>query len=58
MNVKYGLLINVKEIRIYKREKNDIKLVFKCWGSEVDYKIEEIKVLVGWDYLGKNVSFE
>lgn len=58
LNVKYGLLTNAKEIRIYKREKNDIKLVFKCWGSEVDYKIEEIKALVGRDYLGKNVSSE
>ncbi|MCL2929485.1 MAG: AAA family ATPase [Trichodesmium sp. St16_bin4-tuft] len=58
LNVKYGLLTNAKEIRIYKREKNDIKLVFKCWGSEVDYKIEEIKALVGRDYLGKNVSYE
>ncbi|MCL2932985.1 MAG: AAA family ATPase [Trichodesmium sp. MAG_R03] len=54
MNVRYGLLTNAKEIRIYKREGNDIKLVFKCWGSEVDDKIEEIKELVGRNYLGLN----
>jgi len=54
MNVRYGLLTNAKEIRIYQREGNDIKLVFKCWGSEVDDKIEEIKELVGRNYLGLN----
>ena len=56
MNVKYGLLTNAKEIRIYQRVGNDIELIFNCWGSEVDDKIEEIKALVGRDYLGQNGS--
>ncbi|WP_293063452.1 AAA family ATPase [Okeania sp. SIO2B3] len=54
MNVKYGLLTNAKEIRIYQREENEIELIFKCWGSQVDEKIEEIKALIGRDYLGQN----
>ncbi|WP_353735222.1 AAA family ATPase [Okeania sp. SIO2C2] len=54
MNVKYGLLTNAKEIRIYQREENEIELVFKCWGSQVDEKREEIKALIGRDYLGQN----
>lgn len=53
MNVKYGLLTNAKEIRIYERVGNDIQLVFSCSGNEVDVKIDEIKELIGRDYLNK-----
>ncbi|MGD1715509.1 AAA family ATPase [Dapis sp. BLCC M172] len=56
MNVKYGLLTNAKEIRIYQRVGNDIQLVFNCLGGEVDDKIEEIKKLVGRDFLRQNRS--
>ncbi|MDE5111294.1 MAG: AAA family ATPase, partial [Trichodesmium sp. St7_bin2_1] len=47
---------NAKEIRIYQREGNDIELLFKCWGNEVDDKIEEIRELVGRDYLRLNIK--
>lgn len=53
MNVRYGLLTNAKEIRIYERVENDIQLVFSCSGNEVDVKIEEIKKLIGRDHLNK-----
>ena len=56
MNVRYGLLTNAKEIIIYQREGNDIELLFKCWGNEVDDKIEEIRELVGRDYLRLNIK--
>lgn len=56
MNVRYGLLTNAKEIRIYQREGNDLELLFKCWGNEVDDKIEEIRELVGRDYLRLNIK--
>ena len=56
MNVRYGLLTNAKEIRIYQREGNDIELLFKCWGNEVDDKIEEIRELVGRDHLRLNIK--
>ena len=58
MNVRYGLLTNAKEIRIYQRVGNDIELVFRCWGSEVDIKIEEIKRLIGRDNLHKKTNFQ
>ncbi|NER05704.1 MAG: ParA family protein, partial [Okeania sp. SIO3C4] len=58
MNVKYGLLTNAKEIRIYQRVGNDLELVFSCWGREVDEKIEEIKALIGRDYLVQNRNFQ
>lgn len=32
--------------------------MFKCWGNEVDDKIEEIRELVGWDYLRLNIKFK
>ncbi|NEQ41075.1 MAG: AAA family ATPase [Okeania sp. SIO3I5] len=56
MNVKYGLLTNAKEIRIYQRVKNNIELIFSCLGIEIDDKIEEIKKLVGREYLHQNGS--
>ena len=56
MNVKYGLLTNAREIRIYQRIKNNIELIFSCSGNEVDNKIEEIKKLVGREYLRQNGS--
>ncbi len=51
MNVRYGLLTNAKEIRIYERVAKDVRLVFDCSGNEIDAKIEEIKELIGRDSL-------
>ncbi|WP_250635685.1 AAA family ATPase [Nostoc piscinale] len=47
LNVRYGLLTNGKEIRIYEKLGDDIKLVFSCAGKDVEIKIEEIKSLIG-----------
>ncbi len=58
LNVEYGLLTNGKEVRIYKTYNNDIKLVFQCWGKEVDVKIDEIKNLIGRDKLKDNPSIK
>jgi len=51
LNVKYGLLTNGKEIRIYEKLADDVKLVFSCTGKEVETKIEEINALIGRDSL-------
>lgn len=51
LNVQYGLLTNGKEIRIFTRIKEDIKLVFQCSGKEVEARINEIKALIGKDSL-------
>ncbi|MEJ1930516.1 AAA family ATPase, partial [Nostoc sp. NIES-2111] len=51
LNVRYGLLTNGKEIRIYEKVQNDIQLVFQCSGKEVDIKFEEIKNLIGRESL-------
>jgi cellulose biosynthesis protein BcsQ len=53
LNVQYGLLTNGKEIRIYETFQNDIRLVLRCFGNEVDTKLEEIKALIGRDSLNK-----
>lgn len=51
LHVRYGLLTNGKEIRIYEKVKDEIYLVFQCYGSEVNTKIEQIKALIGKDAL-------
>ncbi|MDJ0514956.1 MAG: AAA family ATPase [Trichodesmium sp. MO_231.B1] len=57
MNVKYGLLTNAREIRIYQRDGNHIELIFSCFGYEVDDKIEKIKALIGRESLRQNRSY-
>ena len=49
LSIRYGLLTNGKEIRIYERHSNNIKLVFRCYGQDVENKIEKIKNLIGRD---------
>ncbi|WGV26614.1 AAA family ATPase [Halotia branconii] len=51
LNVRYGLLTNGKEIRIYEKFKNDVQLVFQCSGKDVEEKIDTITVLIGRDSL-------
>ncbi|WP_375495051.1 AAA family ATPase [uncultured Nostoc sp.] len=51
LNVRYGLLTNGKEIRIYQKLQTDIKLVFQCSGKEVETKLETIKGFIGRDSL-------
>ncbi len=43
----YGLLTNGKELRIYKKNKKNIELVFHCFGSEIKENINKIKALIG-----------
>ncbi|WP_448265221.1 AAA family ATPase [Nostoc sp. DSM 114159] len=51
LNVRYGLLTNGKEIRIYQKLQYDIQLVFQCSGKEVEIKLDEIKSLIGRESL-------
>jgi cellulose biosynthesis protein BcsQ len=56
LNVRYGLLSNGKEIRIYQKFQENIQLVFQCSGKEVTTKIDEIKALIGKDSLKEKQS--
>lgn len=47
LNVRYGLLTNGKEIRIYQKLQYDIQLLFQCSGKEVEIKLDKIKGLIG-----------
>ncbi|MBN3895384.1 MAG: AAA family ATPase [Nostoc sp.] len=51
LNVRYGLLTNGKEIRIYQKVQYDIQLLFQCSGKEVEIKLDKIKGLIGRDSL-------
>ncbi|MFN6516564.1 MAG: AAA family ATPase [Nostoc sp. CreGUA01] len=58
LNVKYGLLTNGKEIRIYQKLQYDIQLVFQCSGREVECKLDEIKGLIGRESLKEGQLIE
>lgn len=58
LNVRYGLLTNGKEIRIYEKVQNDVQLIFQCSGKEVEIKLEEIKNLVGRENLKERQLME
>jgi cellulose biosynthesis protein BcsQ len=59
LNVRYGLLTNGKEIRIYEQVQNEIQLVFQCVGKNVDTEIHDIKALIGRETLKeRNTSYE
>jgi cellulose biosynthesis protein BcsQ len=53
LSVRYGLLTNGKEIRIYERVRDDVQLVFQCAGNEVEDRLEEIRTLIGRNSLEK-----
>jgi chromosome partitioning protein len=56
LNVKYGLLTNGTEIRIYQKYQDDIELIFQCLGREVSFKINEIKSLIGKDSFKEQIN--
>jgi cellulose biosynthesis protein BcsQ len=45
------LLTNGKEVRVYQKIGNEIELVFRCDGNDVEEKIEEIRGLIGRESL-------
>ncbi len=53
LSIRYGLITNGKEIRIYEVVSNDVKLVFSCLGKDIDSRIGEIIALIGKDNLKK-----
>jgi cellulose biosynthesis protein BcsQ len=58
LNIRYGLLTNGKELRIYEKINDDIWLVFQCEGKTVEAKIEEIKAIIGKDSLKTRPALE
>ena len=51
LSIGYGLLTNGKEIRIYARVNDDIRLAFQCAGQDIETRIDEIIALIGRDNL-------
>ncbi len=51
LNIRYGLLTNGKQIKIFESVKQDIQLVFQCSGNEIEARIDEIRALIGRDSL-------
>lgn len=51
MDVRYGLLTNGKELRIYERIREELKLIFLCLVNEIAANLEKIKALIGRESL-------
>lgn len=51
LSIRYGLLTNGKEIRIYERISDNIKLVFSCKGEAVEANIDKIRDLIGREFI-------
>lgn len=58
LNLRYGLLTNGKQIRIFEMVKQDIQLVFQCSGRDIEARINEIKALIGRDSLKEQLTKE
>jgi cellulose biosynthesis protein BcsQ len=54
LNVRYGLLTNGKSLRIYERSGDVIHLKFQCEGKEINFKIDEIKAILGRENLKRS----
>ncbi len=57
LNVRYGLLTNGRELRIYEKIKNEIQLLFHCDCKNLESHIEDIKAILGRESL-KNQNFQ
>ena len=57
LSIRYGLITNGKEIRIYARVSDDIQLVFQCAGQDIETRIDEIITLIGRNSL-KSVKIQ
>lgn len=53
LNVRYGLLTNGKQLRIYEKVKSDIQLLFQCDGKEIDTNIDVLRAIIGKTTLHK-----
>ncbi|MGB3263649.1 MAG: AAA family ATPase [Microcoleus sp.] len=51
LSIRYGLITNAKEIRIYEKVNDDIQLVFQCAGEELETRLDEIIALIGRESL-------
>lgn len=51
LNIKYGLLTNGKEIRIYAKNQKNLQLIFQCKGREIHRELNTVRDLIGRENL-------
>ena len=56
VKVKYGLITNGQQIRIYERINQDIYLVFNCSAGELEKNLGKIKALIGKKSINKKAT--
>jgi hypothetical protein len=47
LQAPYGVLTNGKDFRIFRRDQQQVHLVFQCGGAEISDRIEEIRSWIG-----------
>lgn len=57
-NVRYGVLTNAQEIRIYEYNNGIIELPFRCFVKEIENRLDEIKRLIGKNILNTEKTIE
>lgn len=51
IKIPWGLLTNGREIRLYWSDRNDIQLIFRCSGLEIEKHLDKLKSFVGREKL-------
>ncbi len=56
LDIKYGLLTNGKEIRVYHQTAGSIRLVLQCAGQDIDDRLTDLISLIGRDFIHKQLA--
>ncbi|MGK7891664.1 MAG: AAA family ATPase, partial [Leptolyngbyaceae cyanobacterium] len=49
LSIPYGVLTNGKDLRIFEREGETIRLIFQCRGADVETRLPEIRAIIGYE---------
>lgn len=56
LRVPFGLITNGRELKIYKRDRDDAQLVFQCDAQNIVSRTKEIKYLIGREELKSRIE--
>lgn len=59
LRIAYGVLTNGRDFRVYHRDKDSLRLLFRCGGEAIEENLPQIQALIGRDTLiqGKSPVF-
>ncbi len=56
LNIRYGILTNGKELRIYQQIAGSVQLVFQCAGADISDRLPDLIPLIGRDFIYKPLA--